>query len=73
VKTLIKKTQKEVFELVKQYTEEIKTVLVESLRKVIFYGSYAKRDFNEESDIDILLMVSGEENLNIEVDELEEI
>ncbi len=53
MKTLIKKTQKEVFELVKQYTEEIKTVLVESLRKVIFYGSYAKRDFNNESDIDI--------------------
>ncbi len=47
--------------------------MVESLRKVIFYGSYAKRDFNEESDIDILLMVSGGENLNIEDEELAEI
>ena len=36
-----------------------------TFRKVILYGSYARGDFNEESEIDILLMIVGEENLNI--------
>lgn len=70
MKTLIKKTQKEVFELIKQYTDEIKPVLGEDLKKVILYGSYARGDFNEESDIDILLMVGSEENINDKDNEL---
>ena len=34
-----------------------KTVFGEKLRSVILYGSYARGDYDEESDVDIMILV----------------
>lgn len=33
-----------------------------NLKKIILYGSYARGDYNEESDFDVLLLVSNPRN-----------
>lgn len=39
------------------YVEEIKQIYQEHLRKVILYGSYAKGNYGDNSDIDIFIIV----------------
>ncbi|MDF2956230.1 MAG: putative nucleotidyltransferase [Candidatus Alkanophagales archaeon MCA70_species_2] len=59
-------------EKVKKILTEVKKYLVESfgdkMRQVILYGSYAREDYNKDSDIDILIVVSDDMN-PIEVEE----
>jgi len=38
-------------------TEEMKLIFGDKLKAVLLYGSYARGDFNEESDIDIFVLV----------------
>ena len=40
-----------------QLTEHSKQVFGETLKSVILYGSYARGDYDDESDIDVMLMV----------------
>ena len=59
-------------EKVKRILTEIKKYLIESfedkVKKVILYGSYARGDYNKDSDIDILIVVSDHIN-PIEIEE----
>lgn len=43
--------------LLSQYTDELKSIYGEHLKSVILYGSYARGDYGEESDIDIMILV----------------
>lgn len=43
-------------EALERFVEGAKQILGEHLQKVILYGSYARGDFNESSDIDIMLL-----------------
>ena len=53
-----KNTMKQkVYSCLKDYIEIAKEVYGEKLLKVILYGSYARGDFNEESDVDLLFLV----------------
>jgi len=59
-------------EKVKRILTEIKKYLIKNfgnkIKYVILYGSYARGDYNKDSDIDILIVVS--DNINpIEVEE----
>ena len=59
-------------EKVKRILTEVKKHLIESfgdkIRQVILYGSYARGDYNRDSDIDILIVVSADVN-PVEVEE----
>ena len=37
------------------FVQEIRNVLGEDLKKVIVYGSYARGDYREGSDVDVML------------------
>ena len=43
--------------LIWQYTNNLKKIYGNSLRKIILYGSYARGDFSDKSDVDILILL----------------
>ncbi len=43
--------------LLKQVADYAKEVFGDKLKSVILYGSYARGDYNDESDIDVMIMV----------------
>ncbi len=45
-------------ELLKKLRFNIKAVIKSDLSEVILYGSYARSDFDEESDVDIVVNIS---------------
>lgn len=40
------------------FSQEVRKILGEDLRKVIVYGSYARGDYNEDSDVDVMVLTS---------------
>ena len=40
-----------------KYLQQIRKIYGTHLKKVILYGSYARGDYNDQSDIDIMLLV----------------
>lgn len=44
-------------ELLDKYIAEIKKIYGTHLQEVILYGSYARGDFKEDSDIDIMILL----------------
>jgi uncharacterized protein len=47
--------------VIKDFTETMKKHYGDRLAKIILYGSYARGDFNEESDIDFMVILNDEE------------
>lgn len=43
--------------IMSQITDYSKNVFSDKLKDVILYGSYARGDYDEESDIDVMIMV----------------
>ena len=43
--------------LLERYIGEVKTLFGGSLRQVILYGSYARGDYREDSDVDVMILV----------------
>lgn len=41
---------------IQEFIKEIQQVLGDRLKKVILYGSYARGDFNKQSDVDIMIL-----------------
>jgi predicted nucleotidyltransferase len=56
----VTKMEKKIEELVKQIDLELKRRFKEKLRKIILFGSYARGDYDNESDLDILALVEDE-------------
>lgn len=50
----------------KRFKETMQELYGERLAKIVLYGSYARGDFHEESDIDFLVVLNDDdvENLN---------
>ena len=49
-------TQTQLSKIADEVTRGAKDILGDKLRKVILYGSYARGDYNDESDIDIMVL-----------------
>ncbi|MDO4343801.1 MAG: nucleotidyltransferase domain-containing protein [Eubacteriales bacterium] len=45
-------------ELLLKFAQSVKQILGESLCRLIVYGSYARGDYNEYSDIDIMILTT---------------
>lgn len=57
-----------------QYLSEIQKIYGSHLKSVILYGSYARGDYTEDSDIDIMILVDlPDEKLDDYVDSLSEL
>ena len=41
---------------IQEFVTEVNQLLGERVKKIILYGSYARGDFNEKSDIDIMIL-----------------
>ena len=48
--------QEKIKEITNKVTDAARKSLGEKLNKVILYGSYARGDYNEESDVDIMIL-----------------
>ena len=48
--------------LLDQYTEILQKIYGKHLKKVILYGSYARGDYRDDSDIDIMILTSMSED-----------
>ena len=46
--------------LLERYIGEVKNLFGGSLRQVILYGSYARGDYREDSDVDVVIEYQGE-------------
>lgn len=44
-------------EILKRYVDDVHNIYGEQLKTVILYGSYARGDFGQDSDIDIMILV----------------
>ena len=49
--------QKTIQSLLPQYLAEVQQIYGPHLKSVILYGSYARGDYTEDSDIDIMILV----------------
>jgi predicted nucleotidyltransferase len=66
------KTLNDIQEPLNELVEDVKSVLGSSLSKIILYGSYARGEQTEYSDIDIMVLTSleDEEEIKKREDEL---
>lgn len=47
-----------IFVLLEGYRENIVRILGERFNRIILYGSYARGDFNQDSDVDIMILAN---------------
>lgn len=60
--------------LLPQYLTEVRKIYGSHLKSVILYGSYARGDYTEDSDIDIMILVDlPNEKLDFYLDSLSEL
>ena len=52
---------KQVEMIMKKYASQVKQILGESLCKIVIYGSYARGDFTENSDVDVMVLTTLED------------
>ena len=49
---------KSTHDILLEFTQQVQKVLGKNLKKVILYGSYARGDYRENSDIDIMVLTT---------------
>lgn len=46
-----------VSQIIYRFSQELRKILGDKLSKVIVYGSYARGDYNDRSDVDVMVLV----------------
>jgi predicted nucleotidyltransferase len=54
--------QENALQLLRKYRRVIESVSDKHIKKVILFGSYARGDFRDDSDIDVMILVDFDEN-----------
>jgi predicted nucleotidyltransferase len=54
--------QENALQLLRKYRRAIESVSDKHIKKVILFGSYARGDFRDDSDIDVMILVDFDEN-----------
>lgn len=57
-------------EILKEFREEIEKLYGKRLKSIILYGSWARGDATEESDIDVLIVLGGKVIPGKEIDRM---
>ena len=52
----MKKIPKKIDNIINEFISGVNDILGERVKKIILYGSYARGDFNNSSDIDIMIL-----------------
>ena len=52
--------------IIEDFTNKVSILLGNHLKQIILYGSYARGDFNKDSDIDIMILTDLSDNEIIE-------
>lgn len=55
------KTDREIEIILTEFVESIQSLFAERLIKIILFGSYARGDYDEESDMDLMVLLNEEE------------
>ncbi|MDO8550487.1 MAG: nucleotidyltransferase domain-containing protein, partial [Ignavibacteria bacterium] len=55
---------------IKEFKKELKNLYGEKFKKIILFGSYAKGKFNENSDIDLVIVLKSIESPGREIDRM---
>ena len=48
-----------IHDIMYKFAQQIRSIFGDSLKKVVVYGSYAKGDYQKNSDIDIMILVDA--------------
>ena len=48
-------------DLIEQYIEAVKKIYGSHVRQIILYGSYARGDYQKNSDVDIMILVDADD------------
>ena len=73
LKMKAKKEIKDIEDILTQIKKILKGVYGESLKDIILYGSYVSDTANEDSDIDIAVVLKGKVNKTEEIDRIYEL
>lgn len=69
----MKKTQKDIEPILEEVKNSLRKIYGERLKEVILYGSYARGDATEDSDIDIIVLLDEIRDFDAELDTLFEV
>ena len=48
-----------IHDIMYKFAQQIRSIFGDSLKKVVVYGSYARGDYQKNSDIDIMILVDA--------------
>ena len=54
----MKKIPENITIIINEFIEKCSKILGDSLKQIILYGSYARGDYNKDSDIDIMILTT---------------
>jgi len=73
MKNKLPKKSEKIKPVLKEFNIALKNIYFDNLKQTILFGSYARGNFNTESDIDLLVVLKNMENPYAEIDKIADI